>query len=179
MIGDHPRLRGEHFSRTSTSTGTWGSSPLARGAPASEPRGEQPARIIPACAGSTLGLVAPSECCQDHPRLRGEHSKDNRWLLTTWGSSPLARGARGGVELFGHIAGIIPACAGSTRTPCEASLPARDHPRLRGEHAVAHHPRVPDPGSSPLARGALRATVRWCTLRRIIPACAGSTGRAR
>ena len=52
---------------------------------------------------------------------------------------------------------------------------SRDHPRLRGEHDLAHdgHPQVA--GSPPPARGAPVAEARSRCLYRITPACAGST----
>ena len=113
--------------------------------------------IIPACAGSTaLGMSylarnggssphargAPYRVAmdmhkaQDHPRMRGEH------------------GLFEGLVLSG--VGIIPACAGSTRTDRTFVLMSlgssphargalrrhrrrlgrpRDHPRMRGEHS--------------------------------------------
>ena len=51
-----------------------GSSPHARG-----PRGERKqvganARIIPACAGSTIGKKYLATREQDHPRMRGVHT---------------------------------------------------------------------------------------------------------
>ena len=133
--------------------------------------------IIPACAGSTtafssLGITisgssphargaqaSPSAACpapQDHPRMRGEH----------W---------RGSDACQRHT-GIIPACAGSTtlrqsrQSPWSGSSPhargapidsdrigraSRDHPRMRGEHALGGRDRP--------------------ALQGIIPACAGST----
>ena len=93
--GDHPRMRGEHTSSSAT--------------PVSSPR------IIPACAGSTRARAllvmsdrgssphargAPAcssrspSASRDHPRMRGEHP---RRLSSMTG-----------------VAGIIPACAGST-----------------------------------------------------------------
>ncbi len=50
---------------------------------------------------------------------------------------------------------IIPACAGSTPDLLEVLHPAKDHPRVRGEH---------------LRFRAARELDKW-----IIPACAGST----
>ncbi len=51
--GDHPRIRGEHPS----STTSWTTS----------------GRIIPAYAGSTPGGRLPFRGVADHPRIRGEH----------------------------------------------------------------------------------------------------------
>ena len=94
----------------------------------------RPTRIIPACAGSTLGCWTAPCCRGDHPRLRGEHVRGVLRLCIYQGSSPLARGARVAevAEALRH--GIIPACAGSTKCQKHVSRVIRDHPRLRGEH---------------------------------------------
>ena len=71
---------------------------------------------------------------------------------------------------------IIPAFAGSTRgrgPPCRS---ARDHPRIRGEHARNLSPRCPLWGSSPHSRGARPQPFAAVPPLGIIPAFAGSTG---
>ena len=96
--------------------------------------------------------------CRDHPRIRGEHPCSS--------SRPAFR------------LGIIPACAGSTRLPCQsiarawgssphtrgapcqppcAPRDAGDHPRIRGEHTLTHFMGVWLRGSSPHTRGAPRS----------------------
>ena len=50
---DHPRIRGEHATVPLRLPGGAGSSPHTRGARPGHPRSSQPARIIPAYAGST------------------------------------------------------------------------------------------------------------------------------
>ena len=114
---DHPRMRGEH------------DTPV----PACRPRGG----IIPACAGST-DTTGNVKCFhRDHPRMRGEHGFDFRPSATFVGSSPHARGAPLVAYAVRGRHGIIPACAGSTARRQTARSPCRDHPRMRGEHAVA------------------------------------------
>ena len=132
---DHPRMRGEHL--------------------AINGKGSDNEWIIPACAGSTVLDQFGRENVRDHPRMRGEHvmlvtvasrpkgsSPHARGALCVGrvlprrlrGSSPHARGALPRGHHRGRGAGIIPACAGSTRS-CRSSLkPLRDHPRMRGEH---------------------------------------------
>ena len=96
IVGDHPRIRGEHPQYPSTSSDAGGSSPHTRGAlqtvtPFSNiPRmvGSSPhtrgARveqeqshpvhgIIPAYAGSTINRMHYGSMSEDHPRIRGEH----------------------------------------------------------------------------------------------------------
>ena len=114
MIGDHPRLCGEHNAGSAPSFDETGSSPLVRGAPTSLAPGAGAGGIIPACAGSTnlarFGQLWPG----DHPRLCGEHSHLSTDEYEAEGSSPLVRGALG-PQLQPNLGlGIIPACAGST-----------------------------------------------------------------
>ena len=93
---DHPRMRGEHCLRVVALFRLEGSSPHARGAPASGASGMCWPGIIPACAGSTTKAETDGYRCGDHPRMRGEHSSFNLSSLFSGGSSPHARGARRG-----------------------------------------------------------------------------------
>ena len=137
---DHPRMRGEHLRAVAVR-------PVEEG-------------IIPACAGSTSPGVGmwPSHKGSsphargaldtygrqrprrgDHPRMRGEHRRI--------------------AQENAREIGIIPACAGSTRTSSPGWYQVPDHPRMRGEH--------------------LRRGSRAAPLGGIIPACAGSTAAPR
>ena len=111
-----------------------GSSPLARGARRCIRKRSRHYGIIPACAGSTATSPSTRWSRTDHPRLRGEHLCHLMWYVWGGGSSPLARGAPVRVDSEHVHAGIIPACAGSTRSSRRSLRPRRDHPRLRGEH---------------------------------------------
>ncbi len=134
---------------------TWGSSPLARGAPGAvaAPPGVQ--GLIPARAGSTLRQGRRGMGGAAHPRSRGEHTVLPLTDGVLTGSSPLARGARADPPPRRHPARLIPARAGST---------THDAPRQIG-----------DRGSSPLARGAHVRELEDVALDRLIPARAGST----
>ena len=70
------------------------------------------------------------------------------------GSSPHVRGARYYNHAEGGVAGIIPACAGSTIFVIPSYLPSRDHPRMCGEHNMFSQPIPYEKGSSPHVRGA-------------------------
>ena len=131
---DHPRLRGEHRAAGVLIRWGSGSSPPARGALPAQRRPPPQDRIIPACAGSTSRPRKPRRHLSDHPRLRGEHPRLFRPDRLTGGSSPPARGARPVGNLRGREHGIIPACAGSTRSHQFPSPLRADHPRL-GYHA--------------------------------------------
>ena len=154
---DHPRIRGEHRQVAAQPT--------------------RPAGIIPAYAGSTIeGIDATSKFLGSSPHTRGTPSADRRSCRAR-GDHPRIRGehAADGADVAVE-GGIIPACAGNTATwrlklalrpgssphtrgtPRPRRLtrnPRRDHPRIRGEHVLAHHAAV-------LALG-------------IIPAYAGNT----
>ena len=107
--------------------------------------------------------------------MRGEHVFATRENFHSLGSSPHARGAlreRGRQVL---VAGIIPACAGSTGAARRGLGLPRDHPRMRGEHRQSRRLETLLWGSSPHARGALKSMWDEVTGWGIIPACAGST----
>ena len=112
---DHPRMRGEHDLVSPVSFFHVGSSPHARGAPASIRFGSMPDGIIPACAGSTSDHQAPRSLSRDHPRMRGEHKVSHKSHVRAVGSSPHARGAPPRGEACNALCRIIPACAGSTK----------------------------------------------------------------
>ena len=175
---DHPRMRGEHIKAMATMNSAKGSSPHARGALiiVFSPRVDE--GIIPACAGSTLGGSHGKVHQEDHPRMRGEHVLRGHREVGRVGSSPHARGAP--VRHVGRdlVAGIIPACAGSTAGSRRGRTAPRDHPRMRGEHPSGSTYSPREQGSSPHARGALRRGVGVDGRRGIIPACAGSTSSA-
>ena len=70
---DHPRIRGEHRLRASSSVLRRGSSPHTRGALEAPSGGPDRMGIIPAYAGSTPSASRIQEIRRDHPRIRGEH----------------------------------------------------------------------------------------------------------
>ena len=153
---DHPRMRGEHQDGRRDAQDVHG--------------------IIPACAGSTGRASCTCSAGWDHPRMRGEHTAAGKAEAVSEGSSPHARGARRLRVPELREAGIIPACAGSTALALSVSIPARDHPRMRGEHRTVEPFQSCTSGSSPHARGALDARPVDHEPDGIIPACAGSTG---
>ena len=173
--GDHPRMRGEHEAADFEYQVSEGSSPHARGALVARLVAHHGVGIIPACAGSTGCASAPAASSRDHPRMRGEHSVRWQDQFAREGSSPHARGAPGVVVIPPAVAGIIPACAGSTRRRTLRASDRQDHPRMRGEHGGAMWVNAGDPGSSPHARGARQSFAASLAVRGIIPACAGST----
>ena len=114
MILDHPRSRGVYCPATIGSTSIGGSSPLARGLPATSRTCGDRRRIIPARAGFTNPTDQSLAVARDHPRSRGVYIGLGQLALGAQGSSPLARGLprnRSGTHTTGRI---IPARAGFT-----------------------------------------------------------------
>ena len=152
-----------------------GSSPHTRGAlPAGNAEFPQ-RRIIPAYAGSTPAPGAPSAPYTDHPRIRGEHMASPTSKNSNVGSSPHTRGAHRKRLTFSRAFRIIPAYAGSTRCRRRPRGRSRDHPRIRGEHALRRFVDKGTQGSSPHTRGAPRPSLPRLQVLGIIPAYAGST----
>ena len=154
-----------------------GSSPLARGLRQSVTVSKRGDGIIPARAGFTRLDASSTSHEPDHPRSRGVYRDCPCPLPFPCGSSPLARGLLGRIELVRDLLGIIPARAGFTGLRGGARLPRPDHPRSRGVYAATSKSVMIDSGSSPLARGLLRCQRRALLRHGIIPARAGFTGR--
>ena len=90
--GDHPRSRGVYACQNTASTGTRGSSPLARGLLIPAAFVSHSSGIIPARAGFTTRAWAGSLRSPDHPRSRGVYRRAAGAGVGRGGSSPLARG---------------------------------------------------------------------------------------
>ena len=172
---DHPRIRGEHFHTAVEQGARDGSSPHTRGAPRRVHGVAVGPGIIPAYAGSTPRCTKGRSSKRDHPRIRGEHIKGLWDGIKSGGSSPHTRGARPRILGFLFRKRIIPAYAGSTPTGPSSKSPARDHPRIRGEHLPRDFQGARRGGSSPHTRGAPTGLGSALTLGGIIPAYAGST----
>ena len=177
--GDHPRSRGEYAGRRSAAHSPKGSSPLSRGIPRTSRVHILRRGIIPALAGNTQHQTGLHPTLPDHPRSRGEYDAAARLQAEGAGSSPLSRGIRSSAQSLILTAGIIPALAGNTPR-WRRHRPARsDHPRSRGEYALALDDYRRVSGSSPLSRGILFETNREDMYPRIIPALAGNTRREK
>ena len=92
-------MRGEHPIRAPISTPAEGSSPHARGARRARASTRSSRGIIPACAGSTGVAITHCLMMGDHPRMRGEHHRNEEYVPEVRGSSPHARGARDDLEI--------------------------------------------------------------------------------
>ena len=168
---------GEHAINRLGSQPSEGSSPHVRGAHYVRRRGRVFAGIIPACAGSTAYCHHGDIVFGDHPRMCGEHVVCATICARLRGSSPHVRGALFALVVGISLAGIIPACAGSTSASSARSLIRRDHPRMCGEHWLGFVGWFVHLGSSPHVRGAPERDGHRPEQTGIIPACAGSTLR--
>ena len=132
-------------------------------------------RLIPACAGTTLQRSAFQ--CQDraHPRLRGDYNKRFQSSTPCKGSSPPARGLLRIKHSGNGTHRLIPACAGTTGSTGFNNHAPEAHPRLRGDYLLHIGSIVFPQGSSPPARGLLISIFRMSGIKRLIPACAGTT----
>ncbi|EEP20772.1 hypothetical protein BIFANG_03342 [Bifidobacterium angulatum DSM 20098 = JCM 7096] len=110
-------------------------------------------RIIPACAGNTWPTASPPTQNRDHPRVCGEHIAVMTMTMGFAGSSPRVRGTPSVAMRSRVAAGIIPACAGNTSSVANTVRPARDHPRVCGEHGLCLAWAAAAEGSSPRVRG--------------------------
>ena len=130
------RMRGEHSAPRGNDGMTLGSSPHARGA-----------RIADQVLASFTG---------DHPRMRGEHEPADRRGHDHDGIIPACAGSTAaGATLTFIRSGSSPHARGARERRLHRPPSGRDHPRMRGEHALGILLRIADQG--------------------IIPACAGST----
>ena len=114
-----------------------------------------------------------------HPRSRGDHMTLGTPPAPCAGSSPLARGPLRGAAAADTGAGLIPARAGTTTSPCPQGRRTRAHPRSRGDHSTNGQAIPGVEGSSPLARGPLAQEHQYFPGRGLIPARAGTTRTAR
>ena len=139
------------------------------------PKSSMPRWIIPARAGFTAHHPVLYWSLTDHPRSRGVYSILQATDKPIEGSSPLARGLRdhpGGPACRRRI---IPARAGFTLISAAIPMCPPDHPRSRGVYLRRRPATSLRSGSSPLARGLLKATPGDVLEIRIIPARAGFT----
>ncbi len=130
----HPRGRGEHSCRRSTSRPNDGSSPRARGTLRTAVDSQHAARFIPAGAGNTRNTAGRRRLGSVHPRGRGEHVPTAFQGDKSRGSSPRARGTRLHQVQRRRHGRFIPAGAGNTIASSTRRGMPPVHPRGRGEH---------------------------------------------
>ena len=120
------------------------------------------------------GAKRPNAAFKAHPRSRGEHSCSCCHRISSFGSSPLARGTSPSLVVGGVCLRLIPARAGNMCTTATNFPPDPAHPRSRGEHVPARTVVEMVIGSSPLARGTCAHIQLPSPTDRLIPARAGN-----
>ncbi len=68
--------------------------------------------------------------------MRGAHGLNFGLTISRAGSPPHARGPLLKISHIVVMGGITPACAGPTAASSAARISDRDHPRMRGAHAL-------------------------------------------
>ena len=91
------------------------------------------------------------------------------------GSSPRVRGKPKSLATWGWSDGLIPACAGKTRSDRQLQRRIRAHPRVCGENFHMLPTRLLTRGSSPRVRGKPGGDGTTRGRGGLIPACAGKT----
>ena len=153
--------------------------PRSRGENAASSRSSSPTHwLIPARAGKTRLPSLEISIAWAHPRSRGENLSNLGSVLSTSGSSPLARGKHDSARAADDTSRLIPARAGKTPRTRRQSPPPPAHPRSRGENHFRERIRGRRRGSSPLARGKQAQLGTPVDGIRLIPARAGKTARA-
>ena len=171
----HPRVCGENFVKCVRVFGCVGSSPRVRGKPGSMKLNKKTLGLIPACAGKTRKAHRDFLHAGAHPRVCGENNSIIDIMRVNGGSSPRVRGKQALENRVSTKCGLIPACAGKTKSHSRLALRLRAHPRVCGENGKMPNPIPSRPGSSPRVRGKLCAWFWVHTPGGLIPACAGKT----
>ena len=130
-------------------------------------------RITPAYAGKRSSSTQKCDNPRDHPRLRGEKSKNTLYRAVKKGSPPLTRGKVPPYHFFLCTYRITPAYAGKRERQTGDAGTAEDHPRLRGEKFTTPANFIPVKGSPPLTRGKVIIARSTSISLRITPAYAG------
>ena len=171
----HPRVCGENRYGRVRPTRKAGSSPRVRGKLYRENAERATYGLIPACAGKTVRDKAARLNCWAHPRVCGENMPCGNTRILEGGSSPRVRGKPHSGSEHNTRRGLIPACAGKTRSDLSSYSIVWAHPRVCGENLQVSLDSFRGQGSSPRVRGKLASGRSTKTVTRLIPACAGKT----
>ena len=172
---DHPRACGEKPIRRSRSRTQAGSPPRVRGKGFESMTAFFDSGITPARAGKRSRERVRQYWHRDHPRVCGEKRFCAARRRSRQGSPPRVRGKDGGLDGFGVVIGITPACAGKSFRPPTLPRSLLDHPRVCGEKVKVCHVGLPSSGSPPRVRGKVSRPEFSPFKSGITPACAGKS----
>ena len=171
----HPRGGGDKFIRAATPGPARGSSPRGRG---QEERARLPdgaVRFIPAGAGTSMWVYAPTSRATVHPRGGGDKVQGVFRPSLITGSSPRGRGQEATPGGRRGPVRFIPAGAGTSRRCPDTPPTAPVHPRGGGDK-WPHLAKLPgQSGSSPRGRGQDTLLRKLRVGFRFIPAGAGTS----
>ena len=154
-----------------------GSSPRAGRRPVRPRRHRRRGGLIPASGETTCARSCCTASARAHPRERGDDILSLRLIIDRSGSSPRAGRRRTPDPLAVRRERLIPASGETTTDGATPSIPARAHPRERGDDARKAFLRLRSFGSSPRAGrrpGHGRAALQGA---RLIPASGETTRR--
>ena len=130
----HPRVCGENEALGCCLDWERGSSPRVRGKLTREAVRREGRRLIPACAGKTTKPTLLLLTRRAHPRVCGENREIVPCCTPSAGSSPRVRGKPFLEIKVKPMSGLIPACAGKTRSRACQPACTGAHPRVCGEN---------------------------------------------
>ncbi len=111
---DHPRIRGEKDSPSTSTQSGKGSPPHTRGKVLQNGKFDTLFRITPAYAGKRIPPQPQLKVVKDHPRIRGEKFSRMENSIPYLGSPPHTRGKEVLFDQAKHHKGITPAYAGKS-----------------------------------------------------------------
>ncbi|SBW22916.1 hypothetical protein FDG2_3305 [Candidatus Protofrankia californiensis] len=174
-----PRPRGDLPAAGEADPTDSASSPPARGSSGRTAGPITRRYVVPARAGIFLTSRPPCASAEGRPRPRGDLPDLTITELTTWLSSPPARGSSLDLTVVFHSTYVVPARAGIFPRPRDGSGRTTRRPRPRGDLPNDTDLAPTGTTSSPPARGS-SCGARWVWLwPRVVPARAGIFRRRR
>ncbi len=175
LVGEQPRMRGDHPLECCRIPLASGTAPHARGPPRGICGVSRWLGNSPACAGTTPPRSTTATTCGEQPRMRGDHQGTPAYRIVNLGTAPHARGPRNSDGVYAGGVGNSPACAGTT-TACDwFKSRGREQPRMRGDHSPLAEKKERMAGTAPHARGPHDTTGPTELVSGNSPACAGTT----
>ncbi len=171
---DHPRVRGERYEATTTSSWGRGPPPRTRGTPEHQRRWTRSLGTTPAYAGNAGKGQVIRLWTRDHPRVRGERLVHGLREVFEQGPPPRTRGTQVVRHRPSERHRTTPAYAGNASFTTAYGTFGWDHPRVRGERNDPVVLAYPSMGPPPRTRGTLHQPVDPLVLQGTTPAYAGN-----
>ena len=130
---------------------------------------------IPAHAGKTVAALVNAPCFAEHPRARGENAPARRLKVIDGATAPRTRQNPVCIGPNARVQATSPRTRGKPWLWKAPQNNAKEHPRARGENAIAPATSALIGGTSPRTRGKLHGQLGADVDIRNIPAHAGKT----